>query len=146
MSDDNQNNSKGGKVLPFPLKKPEHISKIVEGVMSDIIESLSEEDKKTFINQMDNGAEINIKQSDDNFLYHMKTINVEEMSELVEKIDFDDLNRMMDSVDDCKSRAYQYTKSIEWEIFELAQSLDHQLLTEITDDLQKIFLKLGKKG
>jgi len=53
---------------------------------------------------------------------------------------------MTDSVEDCKAKAYQYTKSIEWEIFELAQSLDHELLTEITDDLQKIFLKLGKKG
>ena len=142
----NDNKDKGGKVLPFPLKKPEHISKIVEGIMSDIINNLPPADKEAFVNQMDNGAEITIKQSDKDFLYNMNTVNVEDMSELIEKIDIDDLNRMMDSVDDLKGRAFNYTKQIEWQIFELAHSLDHTVLKEITEDLQKIFLKLGKKG
>jgi hypothetical protein len=142
----NDDKDKGGKVLPFPLKKPEHISKIVEGIMSDIINNLPPADKEAFINQMDNGAEITIKQSDQDFRYNMNTVNVEDMSELIEKFDIDDLNRMMDSVDDLKGRAFNYTKQIEWQIFELAHSLDHTVLKEITEDLQKLFLKLGKKG
>lgn len=146
MSDDTKNKNKGGKVVPFPIKKPEHISKIIEGVMKDIFDNLSDEQKIEFNSQMDNGAELSIKQSDENFNFNMKTVKLEDMSEIVDEINFDELNKMMDSVDDLKGRAFQYIKYLEWELFELAHALKHDELKEITEDLQKIFLKLNKKG
>ena len=114
--------------------------------MKDIFDNLSDEQKIEFNSQMDNGAELTIKQSDENFNFNMKSVKVEDMSEIVDQINFDELNKMMDSVDDLKGRAFQYIKYLEWELFELAHALKHDELKEITEDLQKIFLKLNKKG
>jgi hypothetical protein len=132
-------------VIPFPTKQtisdtdPKAIAIIVREVMDDLVGQLSPEQRKDF-------EEFLQQEKPDlaDKLLH-KFPNTDEDMELVGSWNMDQIE---DKIVKCESHldlCFEYIKNIEKAMFGMSQSLMHEEMHELREDLQKLWLKVQKK-
>lgn len=144
----------GGKVVPFPtknLKKESPLPGLLSTVLNEAFDNMTPELKTDFSNYLNGDLELRFKLSDDQDSFVVQPVDSilwskEDTEKFMEKIDFEEMDRMMNQCEDFRARSFEYIKAIEWEVFESFNTMDHAVLLEITKDLQKIFKKIEKKG
>ena len=143
-----------GKVVPFPtknLKKESPLPVLLSTVLNEAFDNMTPDLKTEFSNYLNGDLELRFKLSDDQDSFVVQPVDCftwskDDTEKFIEKIDFEEMDKMMTQCEDFRSRSFEYIKAIEWEVFDAFNVMDHAVLLEITQDLQKIFKKIGKKG
>ncbi len=144
MSEDDK---KDNIVQLFPKKEsPETVPTILGELINEAFDNMDDRQKQELSEFMSDKLELRFTLSDDMNMFnlqpvHTETININDMD-----IDAEEIAKTMIKVEDMKAKSFEYIKAIEWSMFEAYQTFDAEELSKITKDLQKIFLKIGKKG
>lgn len=138
--------SKDNVVELFPNKKPDKVSALLGELINNAFDSMSAEQKQELGTYMSDKLELRFSLNDDLNIFdlqpvHSETININDLD-----IDAERIADAMFKSEDMKAKNFQYIKAIEWAMFEAFHGFDMETLAEIHEDLQKIFLKIGKKG
>lgn len=143
-----------GKVLHFPtktIKKESPLPALLGTVLNEAFDNMTPELRTEFSNYLNGDLELRFKLSDDQDSFVVQPVDhitwsQEDTEKFMEKIDFEEMDKMMNQCEDFRARSFEYIKAIEWEMFDAFNAMDHAVLLEITKDLQEIFKKIGKKG
>ena len=138
--------SKDNVVELFPNKTPNKVSALLGELINNAFDSMSAEQKQELGTYMSDKLELRFSLNDDLNIFdlqpiHSETININDLD-----IDAERIADAMFKSEDMKAKNFQYIKAIEWAMFEAFHGFDMETLAEIHEDLQKIFLKIGKKG
>jgi len=138
--------SKDNVVELFPNKTPDKVSALLGELINNAFDSMSAEQKQELGTYMSDKLELRFSLNDDLNTFDLQPV----YSETININDLDiDAERIADAMfksEDMKAKNFQYIKAIEWAMFEAFHGFDMETLAEIHEDLQKIFLKIGKKG
>lgn len=130
----------------FPNKTPDKVPALLGELINNAFDSMTEEQKQELGTYMSDKLELRFSLNDDMNMFnlqpvHTETININDLD-----IDAERIADAMFKSEDLKAKNFQYIKAIEWAMFEAFHGFDLETLAEIHEDLQKIFLKVGKKG
>ena len=138
--------SKDNVVELFPNKTPDKVPALLGELINNAFDSMSEEQKQELGTYMSDKLELRFSLNDDMNMFDLQPVRTETININDLDIDAERIADAMFKSEDLKAKNFQYMKAIEWAMFEAFHGFDLETLAEIHEDLQKIFLKVGKKG
>ena len=144
MSDNDK--EKDNVVQLFPNKTPDTVPTLLGELINKAFDDMSDAQKQELSTYMSDKLELRFSLSDDMDRFNLQPVHTETISINDIDVDAEKIADAMFKSEDMKAKNFQYIKAIEWAMFEAYQGFDLETLTNIHEDLQKIFLKLDKKG
>ena len=145
MSDDDKKDN----VVPLfgqKEKSPDTVPTLLGELINDAFDNMSKEQQQELSKYMSDKLELRFSLGEDHDMFHLQPVKTETINIGDIDIDAEEVAQNMIKVETLKAKCFEYIKAIELAMFDAYMGFDRIELEKLHKDLQKIFVKIGKKG
>ena len=127
-------------------KSPDTVPAILGELINNAFDNMSPQQKEELSKYMSDKLELRFRWEKTQDMFHLQSVHTETINIGDMDIDPEEIAQNMIKIETMKAKCFEYIKAIELAMFDAYMGFDRIELEKLHKDLQKIFVKIGKKG